>query len=204
MLGAFWGSMICVVGLLLAFFVIRQSELSRQSVSYELESGEFTALKLYPLAEESALAWVDDAQFVSTSAVWTNDLVIELEQPVDWFKRLEQPVEWVYRFYSPSLQRILFVIVAPDKEVIVRPHLKKVRRELRIIDPANWKMDNPAAVTQWLNSGGAAWLSGTTEPIVSAQLTMNLEKNSPTWIISSLDSETGQSVLYTVEANSSE
>lgn len=187
-LGTFWGSTVCVVGIMLIFFMLRSSELSRPT--YQLNAGEITARSLYPVAEEAALAWESDVQFVSASATWNHASIAELEQPV----------EWLYRFYSPSLQRILFVIVTPEQEVIVRPHLDKVRRELRIVDPNSWQTDSPAAITAWLNHGGGTWLQQTVDHIVSAQLTMDLEENSPTWTISGLNPETGQSILYTIQA----
>jgi hypothetical protein len=157
---------------------------------YRLQSGEVTALSLYPLAQEAALAWESDVQFVSASTTWNHASIAELEQPV----------EWIYRFYSPGLKRILFVIVTPEQVVIVRPHLAKVRRELRIVEPDRWQMDSPEAITNWLNNGGGEWLQQATDRIVSAQLTQDLKTNSPAWTISGLNPETGQSVVYTVKA----
>lgn len=204
-LGAFWVTAACVMVLLVGFFILRQSELSRQpqvpAPTRPLEAGEFTALQLYPLAEETAVDWMDDVQFVSASAVWSNESLIELSQPIDWFQQLSEPVEWVYRFYSPGLQRILFVIVTPDKQIIARPHLDKVRREARIIDTAGWQVDHPIAVGKWLNDGGAAWLGGATNPIVTAQLAMDVNNSVPLWTITALNPDNDQSTSYTVPAN---
>ena len=113
---------------------------------------------------------------------------------------LEAPVEWVYRFYSPGLQRILFVIVTPGQEVIVRPHLQKVRRELKIVDIDQWAMDSPTALSNWLNNGGNGWLQGALNPTVSAQLTYNPIREELEWTVSGLDLETGQQSNYTARA----
>ena len=187
-LGTFWLSTACVVGLLLVFFMLRASELSRPT--FELNSSEITALLLYPVAQEAALAWESDVQFVSASATWNHPTIAGLEQPV----------EWIYRFYSPGLQRIIFVIVTPEQQVVVQPHLEKIRRELRIVDPERWQMDSPAAITAWLNNGGGEWLQFAADRIVSAQLTQDLEANTPIWTISGLNPETGETILYTIEA----
>jgi hypothetical protein len=177
-----------VIGLMLTFYLIRSSSLS--PALYQVTPGDITALSMYPLAEAAALAWESDVQFISASATWNNTSFAELEQPTDW----------VYRFYSPGLERILFVIVTPDQNVIVRPHLARIRRELRVVDPSTWQLDSPAALAAWLNSGGGAWLQQSSSRIVSAQLAFDLEQNSPMWTISGLNPETSDSVQFTIEA----
>ena len=188
-LGTFWITTACTVGLMLVFFMLRSSELSRPT--YQLNAGEITARSLFSTAQEAAQAWESDVQFVSASATWNHPSLTDLEQPV----------EWIYRFYSPSLQRLLFVIVTPDRQIIVRPHLEKTRRELRIVNPNEWQLDNAAAISAWLNHGGGDWLQFSADRIVSAQLTQNLKTNGPVWTISGLNPETGESIVYTVEAN---
>lgn len=186
----FWILIACVVGVLLAFFMLRASQ-PAPSPRFELPAGEVTALSLYPLAEAAARAWESDVQLVSAVATWNHASLAELAQPV----------EWVYRFYSPGLQRIVFVIVSPEQQVTVRPHVVRVRRELRLVNPAGWQMDSPAAITAWLNEGsGGEWLRQSADRVVSAQLTQNLESGRPQWTISGLNPETGESVVYTVEA----
>jgi hypothetical protein len=189
-LGAFWISTACVVGLLLLFFMLRAPTTEQPGPTIELPSGDVTAKNLYNLAQDAAQSWAEDVQFVSVSATWNHASVAQLEQPV----------EWVYRFYSPGLQRILFVIVTPEQEVVVRPHLAKIRRELRIVGSDNWQVDSPAAVSAWLNNGGLEWLQQAADRVVSAQLTQDLESNSPVWTISGLNPETGESVVFTLDA----
>ena len=189
-LGAFWISTACVVGLLLLFFMLRAPTAEQPGPTIELPSGDVTAKNLYNLAQAAAQVWAEDVRFVSVSATWNHASVAQLEQPV----------EWVYRFYSPGLQRILFVIVTPEQEVVVRPHLAKIRRELRIVDSDNWQVDSPAAVSAWLNNGGLEWLQQAADRVVSAQLTQDLESNSPVWTISGLNPETGESVVFTLDA----
>ena len=184
----FWLSIACVVGLILVFFAVRYSEWSRPV--YKLNASQITARSLFPAAQPAARAWENDVRFVSASATWNH---ASLED-------LEKPTEWIYRFYSPGLQRILFVIVTPDQQVVVRPHLEKTRREFRIINPDQWQMDSPEAVTNWLNNGGGEWLKYATDRVVSAQLTQDLKINAPVWTISGLNPETGDSVVYTVPA----
>jgi hypothetical protein len=187
-LAVFWLSIVCVIGLMLTFFLIRSSNLSQPV--YQVTPGEVTALSMYPLAEAAALAWESDVQFISASTTWNNASLAEFERPT----------EWVYRFYSPGLERILFVIVTPDQKVIVRPHLARIRRELRVVDPSTWQLDSPAALAAWLNSGGGAWMQQSSSRIVSAQLAFNLEQNTPMWTISGLNPETSDSVQFTIEA----
>jgi len=190
----FWTCAVCTVGIILFFFWLRSSEASRASgPGYILNPSQITARSLFPLAQEAALAWEDDVQFVSASTTWNQPALTDLEQPVDW----------VYRFYSPEQQRFLFVIVTPDQVVIVRPHLAKTRRELRLIDPERWTVDSPIIIANWLNQGGGGlWLDQTTQKIVSAQLTFNISENKPVWVISGSNPETGQSIRYTRPATS--
>ncbi|MBN1994738.1 MAG: hypothetical protein JW953_18725 [Anaerolineae bacterium] len=184
----FWLTSICVVALVLGFFMLRMSDLSRPV--YKITPGEVTARSLYPLAEAAARAWESDVQFVNASATWNHASMAALEQPV----------EWVYRFYSPGLQRILFVIVTPEQEVMVRPHLEKNRRETRLVNLDSWRMDSPAAITEWLNHGGGRWLQESLNPVVSAQLSYSTAENALVWTISGLNVETGQSIDYVVKA----
>jgi hypothetical protein len=189
---AFWLTCVCVVALLIGFFVLRRSDISQPPLLYELKAGNISALKLYPPAQTAALAWESDVQFISASATWEHATL----------SRLEEPAEWVYRFYSPSLQRIVFVVVSPDQKVIVRPHLDKVRREQRVIDSTGWRMDSPAAITEWLNHGGGGWLKLAPNAMVSAQLTFDSTESAPAWIVSGIEVETGQSISYKVKATS--
>jgi len=187
----FWLSMACIVGLALVFFMLRPPEVNQPGPAeqqYTLEPAEVTALKLFPLAQKTALAWERDVQFISASTAWPHASISELEGPV----------EWLYRFYSPGQKRILFVIVTPDMQVIARPHLERVRRELRVIDPVTWQVDSPEAMTVWLNQGqGGEWLELAADRTVSAQLTFSLDRNEPVWTISGLNPETGESVTFT-------
>ncbi len=186
----FWLSAVCVIGLALMFFLARESTRNQSPRVYHLQTGPVTALNLFPVARQAAATWESDVQFVSASTTWTHASLTQLEQPV----------EWIYRFYSPGQQRIVFVIVTPDQRVIVRPHLPKIRRELRIINPSDWQVDSPTAIIAWLNEGGGDWLAQSAERVVSAQLTLNLAENRPEWTISGLNPETGQSVRYTLPA----
>jgi len=184
----FWLTSACVVGLILIFFVLRSSDISNPVI--ELDEGEVTAKKLYPVAEEAARAWESDVQFISASASWDHASLATLAAPVDW----------VYNFYSPGLQRILFVIVTPEQKIIVRPHLQKVRREVKIINPEQWAMDSPTALSNWLSNGGNGWLQSALNPTVSAQLTYNPIREELEWTVAGLDLETGQQSNYTAKA----
>lgn len=184
----FWGTSACMVALVLGFFFLRASDISQPVI--RLSEGEVTAQKLYPTAEAAARAWENDAQFVSVAASWEHTSLANLEEPA----------EWVYRFYSPGLQRILFVIVTPEQKVIARPHLQKVRRELQIIDRDRWQMDSPVALSNWLNNGGNGWLQSSLNPTVSVQLTYSPIEEALIWTVSGLDLETGQQFNYTASA----
>jgi len=184
----FWLTSACVVGLILIFFFLRSSDISNPVI--RLNEGEITAQKLYPVAQEAARAWENDVQFISASASWDHASLAALEEPVDW----------VYRFYSPGLQRILFVIVTPEQKVLVRPHLQRVRREQNFINPDQWEMDSPAALSNWLSNGGNGWLQVALNPTVSAQLTFHPVKKELLWTISGLDLETGEQSNYTARA----
>ena len=184
----FWLTAACTIGIMVFFFFLRPS--GSTAPVYEVASGEATALTLYPVAEQAARDWEEDTQFVSASASWNEATIADFEQST----------EWVYRFYSPGQQRLLFVIVTPDKTVITRSHLRKTRRELRIINPEAWTVDSNQAITDWLNSGGGTWVQQASNRIVSIQLVFDDQVDSPIWIISALNPDTGQSATYEIRA----
>lgn len=187
-LGIFWIFAAGAVSLMVVLFMLKP--VAEHKPVYQLATGEITARTLFPLAQQAAQAWAGDVLFVSASATWEQSSVATLAQPVDW----------VYRFYSPGQQRMILVLVSPAKQVVVQPHLAKVKHEQRLVVPQAWQVDSPAALQVWLNQEGWGWLEQHPEATVSVKLTQDLTTQSPVWLISGETSVTGERVFQTIAA----
>ena len=190
----FWGVTLAVVGYLFGSSLLRSSaagDVKRKAITI-VEAAPVTALSHFSLAQETALAWEEDVELVSASAKWDRPSLDKFEQPVEWF----------YRFYSPRLQHFLFVIVTADQAVVARPHLTKIRQEVRRIDWAAWTVDSPTALTTWFNDGGGRmWLRQSDPGTISVQLLFSLSENQPVWVVSGQDIG-GRTMEHTLPATS--
>lgn len=107
---------------------------------------EITGLTQYQAAETEATAWAPDAKLVSASASWPR---------VIYENQIGEPVPWTYRFYSPDRQRLFNVKVFPDGQVFSFEHVVMITLAPPLLDTGEWRIDSPAALSIWLDYGGA-------------------------------------------------
>jgi hypothetical protein len=144
---------------------------------YTPPPSEITAKSLYPLAEEKAKGWREDAQLVSARGAWEQTAI----------NLVGQPVQWEYRFYSDASKLLYFVIVTPDGQVAGTQHLRPVYRPPAPLPVESWQVDSPAALTGWLNAGGGAFLGSRPGIQVAAQLSVRQAGANAQWTVVGYD-----------------
>jgi hypothetical protein len=184
---AIWG----VVGVLLVVAVITlrpvrggpgADELGASSTPtlvplYTPPPGEISAKNTYPLALEKAKSWREDAQLVACRGTWEQTAI----------NLVGQPVQWDYRFYSAQAKTLYFVTVTPDGQVAGTQHMRSLARAPSPIVVESWQVDSPAALTNWLNAGGGAFLGSRPGVEVAAQLSVRQAGADPQWTVVGYD-----------------
>jgi len=145
---------------------------------YTPPPSEITAKSLYPLAEEKAKGWREDAQLVSARGTWEQTAI----------NLVGQPVQWEYRFYSDASKLLYFVIVTPDGQVAGTQHLRPVYRPPALLPVESWQVDSPSALTNWLNAGGGAFLGSRPGIQVAAQVSVRQAGAGAQWTVVGYDS----------------
>ncbi len=187
LLFAVWG----VVGVLLVVAVITLrttqggpgtggvGELSTPTLVplYTPPPGEVSAKSTYPLALEKAKSWRGDAELVACRGTWEQTAV----------NLVGQPVQWDYRFYSAQAKTLFFVTVTPDGQVAGTQHMRSLARAPSFVTIESWQVDSPAALTNWLNAGGGAYLGSRPGIEVSAQLSVRQAGTDPQWTVVGYD-----------------
>jgi hypothetical protein len=184
---AIWG----VVGVLLVVAVITlrtmrggpgaegPGELSTPTLVplYTPPPSEISAKSSYPLALEKAKSWREDAQLVACRGTWEQTAV----------NLVGQPAQWDYRFYSAQAKTLFFVTVTPDGQVAGTQHMRSLARPPSPIVVESWQVDSPAALTNWLNAGGGAFLGSRPGIEVAAQLSVRQAGDDPQWTVVGYD-----------------
>ncbi len=158
--------------------------------TYTLPPSDVTARSLYPLAEEKAKGWREDAQLVSCSGTWTQTAL----------NLVGRPVQWTYRFYSAQAKTLYFVTVTPDGRVAGTQHLRQVYQPPPILPVEIWEVDSPAALTNWLNYGGGQFLGNNPGIDVIAQLSVRTAGADPEWTIVGFNNKNEEFFTATVNA----
>jgi hypothetical protein len=160
---------------------------------YAPAASEVTARTLYPLALERASAWRVDAQLVSARGVWDKTAI----------NLVGRPVEWAYRFYSAQARLLYFVTVKPDGRVAGTQHLRTVNQPPGL-PVADWYIDSPAALSNWLNNGGGPFLGSRPGSQVVAQLSVRSAGAAPAWTVVGYDRLKEEYLATTVQAANGE
>ena len=148
--------------------------------AYTPAPSEVTATTLYPLAQEKASGWRQDAQLVSCRGTWEQTAI----------NLVGNPIEWDYRFYSAQAKLLYFVTVSPDGRVNGTQHLGSVNRPPPALPVDGWQVDSPAALANWLNAGGGQFLGSRPGIEVVAQLTVRSADAHPEWTLVGYDRST--------------
>jgi len=205
-LGTIWG----LVAVLIAIALLALRDIARQPVGavaaptraptptleliYTPVPSDITARTLYPLALEKAMGWREDVQLVSVRGSWEQTAI----------NLVGRPIEWVYRFYSPSSRLLYFVTVTPDGQVGGTQHLRPVSQAPPILPVDAWQVDSPAALTNWLNSGGGQFLGSHPGSQVVAQLSVRSVGAAPQWTVVGYDRAAEAYLVVSVQAATGE
>ena len=165
-----WG---LAVVILVAFFIVGRV-LSRPTQegldlpglpgkTYSLPGVPFAAKAFFPRAQQAALSWQGDAQFVSATASW----------PFVRLDNLSMPVEWVFQFFSSATQKMFIVSVDEKTVTPMRSSLTPYPLPTASVDM--WKVDSYEAINAWLNHGGGDFLDAHPAVDVSARLLVSQE-----------------------------
>jgi hypothetical protein len=151
---------------------------------------EQTARRQYAQAEAIALGWRTDARLLSCRASWEQTAI----------NLLGRPVEWTFRFYSPQSKRLYFVMVEPGGAVRAIQHVRPVNQPPPVVPLDDWELDSPAALANWLNIGGGAFLGQHPGGTVTAQLSVRAHGQPPQWTVAGYDVNSDESFVATVDA----
>ena len=160
--------------------------------AYTPVPSQVTAMTQYPLAQEKASGWRDDAQLVSCRGTWEQTAI----------NLVGKPIEWDYRFYSAQAKLLYFVTVTPDGRVNATQHLGSVNRPPPALPVHDWQVDSPAALANWLNAGGGRFLVSRPGIDVVAQLSLRSADADPEWTVVGYDRSTEDYFSVAVQARS--
>ncbi len=129
------------------------------------------ARTVFPIAQQEALSWQQDAQFISAGIVW-DDL-----GPGGILKR----DRWTFQFVSPSQQQMVIIRVRDNKAQRLRTALLPNRLPALSLD--QWQVSSTQALQTWWEQGGGNFVQK--HPYVSISLKLRLEPGGarPVWVV---------------------
>ncbi|MCP4363007.1 MAG: PepSY domain-containing protein [Chloroflexi bacterium] len=156
--------------------------------TYTIPFTEDSAKTMYLLAQQEAQNWQSDVDLVASSTRWSNASLDDLGQAGIWD----------FRFFSDKSDRIFFTFVTPEKEVISRANINKLRKPPYLINPADWVLDSNEAISIWVNNGGGAFLEAFPENQVEVLLRQTEPR--PVWDIVGISADQSQVVYLSIDA----
>ena len=201
LLAAIWGMVAILLAGALIVLSVSQAQPSLPAVAgpaatptlpaiYTPAQVEQTARRQYEQAAAFALGWRADAQLLSCRASWEQTAI----------NLVGRPVAWNFRFYSPGSQRLYFVVVEPGGAVRAIQHVRPISQPPPAVSLADWQLDSPAALANWLNSGGGAFLGQHAGGTVIAQLSVRAHGQPPQWTVAGYAPDTDETFAVTVDA----
>jgi len=147
---------------------------------------EAQARRFYPVAQQEALLWREDAQLASAGVVW-DDL-----GPGGILKR----DRWTFEFYSPSEQRMAVIRMVDGKAERLRTALLPNR--LPALPLERWQMDSSQALQIWWERGGGDFVRQHARISISLKLRMEPQGTRLLWIVAG--SSSGQHSVVQIDA----
>lgn len=147
-----------------------------------------TAAEAYPQAETLARQWRIDAQLSRVTAAWRSPTEEEL---------LSGKTSWAFYFYSPSAGQS-YIVSAAGAEV----HESRINDEPQappLIPLAQWVVDSPQAIRDFLDHGGRQFLQVNAHSNVHLQLLAS-EDQRVEWNITALSAPGQPTVLFFLNA----
>jgi hypothetical protein len=145
------------------------------------------ARAVFPIAQQEALSWQQDAQLSAVQTVW-DDL-----GPGGIFKR----DRWTFQFSSPSQQQMAIIRVR-DKQAR-RLQTTLLPNRLPALPLEQWQVNSTQALQTWWERGGCDFVQK--HPQVSISLKLRVEPGStrPVWIITG--SSSGSHWIVQLDSN---
>jgi hypothetical protein len=153
---------------------------------------QITGLGQYQQANAEAQAWAADAQLVAASAHWPR---------VIYEDQIGEPGEWTYRFYSPEKQRLFNTKVRPDGSIFSFEHVVMITLAPPLLDTGEWSIDSPAALSTWLDYGGAELVRRNPGLEILIQLRSLPNHPAPVWSVIGSDKRTQDIHIVIIDAN---
>jgi hypothetical protein len=129
-----------------------------------------SARNSYPLADQAARSWQEDARLVSASTSW----------PWAQLDDLSRPVDWTFQFFSPGTHRLYAVVVGESQVLPIREALSPYA--LPSLSEDEWRIDSHQALGTWLDDGGSIFMSRHPIVDISARLRRS-EEGRPEWVV---------------------
>jgi hypothetical protein len=190
-----WSAGCVIVTALLSFFyanvVVEASDRPKPVATFVIpfEEGNL-AQTVYPPALEEAQNWQSDAEMVAVSTRWSKTTVEDLGQAG----------LWDFRFFSAEHQRVFFAVVTPDRQVMGRAHIHKLRYTPNVINQANWLLDSDEAISIWVNQGGGNFLNAFPDNNVEVLLRQTPDREGPVWDIIGTNADQSQMFYLSIDA----
>lgn len=186
LLWALAGAVIVVYGAL-GFFALR----SRGPTATVTEVG-FTAKTAYPLAEEAAKGWREDAQLLSATAAWGEATEKELASG---------KTSWGFYFLSPLARQIKAFSVSGESATGTKTF--DLTSTPQGIDLSRWQVDSPEAIKIFLDQGGRDFLARYPGAAVHLRLAAQ-EDGRLVWTASGLSSQDKSTFSLEIDATTGE
>jgi hypothetical protein len=159
-----------VFGILLFKLQVPESPPPPPPPAFLLEE-EAQARTVFPIAQQEALHWQQDAQLSSAGIVW-DDL-----GPGGILKR----DRWTFQFYSPSQQRMTVIRVTDGEAQRLRTAL--LPNSLPLLPLDQWQVDSAQALQTWWERGGESFVRKHTRVSINLKLRLEPGGTRPVWIV---------------------
>jgi hypothetical protein len=163
-------SILAVFGILLFQLQVPDQPSTPPPPAFLLEDGA-QARAVYPIAEQEALLWQQDAQLASADVVW-DDL-----GPGGILTR----DRWTFEFYSPSQQQMAVIRVTSGQAKRLRTALLPNRLVSLPLD--QWQVDSTQALQTWWERGGGKFVREHDQVSISLKLRMEPKGTRSLWIV---------------------
>jgi hypothetical protein len=145
------------------------------------------ARQVFPIAQQEAQSWQQDAQLTSAGIVW-DDL-----GPGGVLKR----DRWTFQFSSPSKQQMLVVQIRDNKAQRLRTTLLPNRLPALPLD--RWQVSSTQAFQTWWQQGGGDFVQQHLYVSISLKLRLEPGDTRPVWIVAG--SSSGSHWIVRLDSN---
>lgn len=159
-----------VFGILLFQLRVPETPSTSPPPSFLLEEAA-QARTVFPIAQQEALRWQQDAQLASAGIVW-NDL-----GPGGILKR----DRWTFQFFSPSRRQMAIIRVRDDKAQRLRTTLLPNRLSVLPLD--QWQVNSTQALQTWWEHGGGTFVQKHSYVSISLKLRLEPGGTRPLWVV---------------------